>query len=122
MTTQMNDRPISTPTTLRFTGGWKNYGGKRLEFIQFQDRRSPEYREALLFKTDRDQIEDFWHSPFHSGGRRPRLGTRRRYRQEVEAARALVAFLGWDLTPEEEALLQAIEAYGREHAAERVAA
>jgi hypothetical protein len=120
----MHCTEITTPTTLRFTLGGTNEPGPRmrLEDLHFGEGewgKNP--RNCLFIATDHDQVKAFWNT--RGGvGKAARLGSRRRYRQEAEIAREIVAHLGWTLTPDEESLLQAIEAYGREHAAERAAA
>ncbi len=121
MTTRNNDRPggILAPNTLRFTVGYANHGPRMaLAQCQFTGR---EPRNCLFFHEDYYRLQATFDAA-SSGQEDARLGSRRRYRQEAAIARATIAQLGWDLTAEEEDLLGAIEAYGREHAAERAAA
>ena len=47
------------------------------------------------------------------GLRLPRYGTWRRYMLEVEKAHAALELLGWELTEEEQAIMDALEEYGR---------
>jgi hypothetical protein len=44
----------------------------------------------------------------------PRIGTWRRYREDVAHARGLIEVLGWTLTDEEHALMDALEEYSRQ--------
>jgi uncharacterized protein YndB with AHSA1/START domain len=124
----MHITDITAPNTLRFTVGWTNHGERRMglqEFHYDEEEKSNGLRtgprNCLFFKADYDQITKWWGSA-RCAEKSARLGSRRRYRQEVEIAREIVAHLGWTLTPDEESLLQVIEAYGAEHAAERAAA
>jgi hypothetical protein len=50
-----------------------------------------------------------------------RFGTWRRYLEEVKTAHALVRFVNWTLTPEESAIMQALDGYV-EQAPRRLAA
>ena len=52
----------------------------------------------------------------------PRVGTWQRYRADVAWAKALLECVAWTLTEEEQALMDALEAYGRQAPARHVRA
>lgn len=51
-----------------------------------------------------------------------RFGTWARYRQEVTIARCLIAALGWTLTPEEQAIFDALDEHGEQAPTRRASA
>lgn len=51
------------------------------------------------------------------GLRLPRYGTWRRYMLEVAKAHTALEILGWELTEEEQAIMDAVDAYGRQASA-----
>ena len=85
--------------------------GRRLRLRQWRDRGEARENELVLCAGDIETARHLERVARSETGRLARLGSRARYRQELRAARACLADLGWTLSDEEEQVMAPLEEY-----------
>lgn len=84
----------------------RNAAGEVRLVVLAPPKQAAAIRKELVRRGYRDSL------PFHVRGRAD-YGSWLNYLNEVEVAHIVVETLGWTLTPEEQAMLDAVDEYGR---------